>query len=71
MTDNLTLYELQNIHEASTKTNEEHTVNFRMIRSTEKFNFSEPIHNTTKLGLIRLSVYDSVFNVIRSNNQFL
>ena len=42
-----------------------------MIRSTAKFNFSEPIFNTTKLGLIRLSVYNSVFNVNRSNNQFL
>ena len=41
-----------------------------MIKSTEKFNFSEPILNTTKLGLIRLSVYNSVFNVNRRNNQF-
>ena len=70
MTDNLILYELQSIHEALTKTKEEHALNFRMIRSTEKFNFSEPILNTTKLGLIRLSVYNSVFNVNRSNNQF-
>ena len=59
MTDNLTFWELQKIHEALTKTKEEHTVNFRMIRPTEKFNFSEPIPNTTKLGLIRLSVYNS------------
>ena len=71
MTDNLILYELQNIHEAFTKTKEEHSLNFRMIRSTEKFNSSEPILNTTKLGLIRLSVYNSVFNVNRSNNEFL
>ena len=42
-----------------------------MIKPTEKFNFSEPILNTTRLGLIRLSVYNSVFNVIRGNNQFL
>ena len=61
MTDNLILYELQNIHEALTKTKEEYTLNFRMIKATEKFNFSEPILNTTKLGLIRLSVYNSVF----------
>ena len=65
------LYELQNIHEALTKTKEEHKLNFRMIKPTEKFNFSEPILNTTKLGLIRLSVYYSVFNVNRRNNQFL
>ena len=65
------LYELQEIHEALTKTKEEHTLNFRMMKPTEKFNFSEPILNTTKLGLIRLSVYNSVFNVNRRNNQFL
>ena len=42
-----------------------------MIKPTERFNFSEPILDTTKLGLIRLSVYNSVFNVNRRNNQFL
>ena len=42
-----------------------------MIKPTEKFNFSEPTLNATKLGLIRLSVYNSVFNVNRRNNQFL
>ena len=71
MTDNLILWELQKIHDALTKTKEEHTLNFRMIKPTEKFNFSEPILNKTKLGLIRLSVYNSVFNVNRRNNQFL
>ena len=71
MTDNLILYELQNIHEALTKSKDEYTLNFRMIKPKEKFNFSEPILNTTKLGLIRLSVYNSVFNVNRRNNQFL
>ena len=71
MTDNLILYELQTIHETLTKTKEEHTLNFRMIRPTEKFNFSEPILNSSKLGLVRLSVYNSVFNVNRGNNQFL
>ena len=59
MTDNLILHEQEKIYEAITKTKEEHTLNFRMIKSTEKFNFSEPILNTTKLGLIRLSVYNS------------
>ena len=71
MTENLILWELQKIHDALTKTKEEHTLNFRMIKSTETFNFSELILNTTKLGLIRLSVYNSVFNVNRGNNQFL
>ena len=70
-TDSLMLRELQNIHEALTKTKEEHTFNFRMLKPNEKFNFIEPILNTTKLGLIRLSVYNSVFNVNRRNNQFL
>ena len=42
-----------------------------MIKPTEKFNFSEPILKSLKLGLIRLSVYNSVFNVIRRNNQFI
>ena len=71
MTDNLILYELQKIHETLTKTKKEHRLNIRMIKPTEKFNFSEPILKTTKLGLIRLSVHNSVFNVNRGNNQFL
>ena len=70
-TNSLMLRELKNIHEALTKTKEEHTLNFRVIKPTEKFNFSEPILNTSKLELIRLSVYNSVFNVNRKNNQFL
>ena len=42
-----------------------------MTKPTEKFNFSEPILNTSKLGLITLSVYNSRFNVNSGNNQFL
>ena len=42
-----------------------------MIKPTEKFNYSEPILNSSKLGLIRLSVYNSVVNVNRRKNQFL
>ena len=71
MTDNLILYELQKIHETLSKTKEEHTLNFRMIKPTEKFNFSEPVLNSSKSVLIRLSVYNSVFNVNRRNNQIL
>ena len=71
MTENLILWELQMIHDALTKTKEEHTLNFRMIKPTEKFNFSEPILNSTKLGLNRLSVYKSMLNVNRRNNQFI
>ena len=40
-------------------------------KTNTKFNFSEPILNTTKLGLSRFSVYNSVFNVNKRNNQFL
>ena len=68
MTDNLILYELKKITEKLTKTKEEHTLNFRMVKLTERFNFSELILNTTKLGLTRLSVYNSVFNVNGNNN---
>ena len=71
MTDNLIFWKLQKIHETLTKTKEEHTLNFRMIKPTGKFNFSEPLLNTTKLGSIRLSVYNSGFIVNRGNNQFL
>ena len=71
MTDSLILWELQKITKELTKTKEEHTLNFRMIKPTEKCNFSEPILNTTKLGLIRLSVYNSVFNITERNNQFI
>ena len=70
MTDNLILWELQKVHEALTKTKKEHTLNFRMIRPAEEFNLNEPIFHS-KLGLIRLSVYNSVFIVNRRNNQFL
>ena len=49
MADNLILYELKKIHETLTKTKEEHTLNFRMIKPTEKFNFSETIPNSSKL----------------------
>ena len=42
-----------------------------MIKPTEKLNFSGPILKSSKLGLIRLSVYNSLFNVNRRNNQFL
>ena len=72
MTENLISWELQKIHDALTNTKEEiQNNNLRMIKPTEKFNFSEPILITTKLDLIRLSVYNSVFNVNRRNNQFL
>ena len=71
MTNSLILYELQKIHEALTKTKEEHTISFSMIISKEKFNFSDPILNTTKLGFTRLSVYNFVFNLNRMKNKIL
>ena len=42
-----------------------------MKKSTEKFNFSEPLLKSSKLGLVRLSAYNSVFNVNRRNKKFL
>ena len=71
MTENLILWELQKIYDALTKTKGEQTLNFRMIKPTGKIIFSEPILNTTKLGLKILSVFKSVFNVNRGNIQFL
>ena len=71
MTYYLILWKLQKIHEAQTKAEEEHTLNFRMTKPEEKFNFSEPIINTTRLGLISLSVYNSMLNGNRRKNQYL
>ena len=51
MTDNLILRELQKLHEALTKTKEKHTLKFRMVKSTETFNFSEPILKKNKIGI--------------------
>ena len=70
-TTSLILYELRKINETLSKTKEELTLNFRMIKPTEKFNFSESILNSSKLGLIGFSFYNSVFNVNRRNNQFI
>ena len=70
-TSSLILYELRKINETLSKTKEEHTLNVRMIKPTEKFNFSEPILISSKLGLIRLSVYNSVFKITERNKQFI
>ena len=78
MTDNLInggatssmLWEPQKITKELTKTKAEHTLNFRMIKPNERFHFFNPILTTTKMGLIRLSVYNSVFNMTEGNNQF-
>ena len=45
-TTSLILYELRKINETLSKTKEEHTVNYRMIKPTEKNNLSEPILNS-------------------------
>ena len=63
------LCERQKITKELTKTKEEHTLNFRMIKPNERFHFNNPILNTTKIGLNRLSVYNSVFNI--TENQFM
>ena len=41
------------------------------MKANKKFNFSKPILKSSKLGLIRLSVYNSLFNVNRRNNHYL
>ena len=38
---------------------------------TERFHFIEPIFNTSKLCLIRLSVYNSVLNITERKNNYL
>ena len=67
----LMLWELQKITKEITETKEEHTFNFRMIKPNESSHFNNPLLNTTKTGLIRLSVYNSVFNIIEINKQFM
>ena len=67
MNENLISYELQKIQKALTKTKREHTLSFRLVKPTEKLYFSETILNTTKLGLIILSVLISLFFVIKTN----
>ena len=57
-TDNPILFGLRKIHKALTETKEDHTLSVRTAKATERFNFSKIILNTTKIGLIRLSVYN-------------
>ena len=55
MTDNsitggatsLMLWELQKITKELTKTKDEYTLNFRMMKPNERFHFNDPILNTT------------------------
>ena len=70
-TNNLVFWELQKITKELTKTKDEHTLNFRMKRPTERFHFNEPILNISKLSLIRLSVYNSVFRITERNNNVI
>ena len=39
-----------------------------MTTFISKFHVNEPILNTTKLGLIGLSIYNSVFKITENNN---
>ena len=68
--NNLVLWELQKITKELTKTKDEHKLNFRTI-TNERFKLNDTIINTSKLGLVRLSVYNLVFNITERNNQFL
>ena len=68
--NNFVLWELQNITKELTKIKDEHKLNFRPI-TNERFQFIDTIINTSKLGLVRLSVHNLVFNIIETSNQFL
>ena len=50
----------------------EETLEFKMLKSKETFNFNPPIHTKGDwmLGLTDLEVYNSVFNITKENNKF-
>ena len=50
---------------------EQHTLNLRMVKRTERFKFCKLLLITKKLVFIRLSVYNSVFNLNIRSNQLL
>ena len=58
------------LHETLTEIKEEITLSFRLAKPKESSNVIETILIATILSLLRVSVYSSVFNVNRGNNQF-
>ena len=50
----------------------EETLEFKMLKSREKFHFNPTIHTEGDwmLGLIDLGVYNSIFNITKENNKF-
>ena len=54
-----------------THTKPEETLEFKMIRSKQKFHFNPPIQikGDWMLGLIDLEVYTSIFNITEENNK--
>ena len=69
MTNNIiVLWELQKITRQLTKTKDEHTLNFRMIKQNERFNFNYLVVNTSKLGLFKLSAHNLLFNIKEINS---
>ena len=50
----------------------EETLEFKILKSRETFNFKPPIHTrgSWMLGLIDLEVYNSIFNITKENNKF-
>ena len=42
-----------------------------MSKALERFHFIDTIFDTSRLGLIRLSVCNSVFNATEDNNRFI
>ena len=45
--NNIILHEPEKLHEAQTRTKEEHTFYFRMIKTTERFKINDSILDTT------------------------
>ena len=50
----------------------EETLEFEMIKSRETFHFKPPtqVEGDSKIGLIDLEVYNSIFNITEENNKF-
>ena len=66
-----TILVLQKIIKELTKTNDEHTLNFRLIKPIERLQFKIPILITSNSGFTRISVYNLVFNITERNTQVI
>ena len=73
-TEDLLLSITKNCEKLVEQTHEKHeeTLEFKMLKSKETFNFNPPIQTKGNwvLGLIDLEVYKSIFNITKENNKF-